>query len=157
MLSTIVEWLTAQGTRENLISGCGGLESGLTVLNLFFKGDRGQHTSDLEVRVKTDPRRSLSNILYAIMSEDTYEMMLEIQEKGYHRWTNINMPSCCYHGLNDYCVIIRCLFSYHGASLTAVASTRAGDDYNGSFSGFLTQLHDNKTCYTLFCEHFKYL
>lgn len=75
MLSTIVEWLTAQGTRENLISGCGRLESGLTVLNLFLKGEWGQHTSHPGVRVKTDPRRSLSNILYALMSEDTYEMM----------------------------------------------------------------------------------
>lgn len=77
----MAEWLTAQGTRENLISGCGRLESGLTVLNLFFKGDWSQHTSHLGVRVKTDPKRSLSNVLYAIMSEDRYEMMLEIQQE----------------------------------------------------------------------------
>lgn len=36
----------------NLISGCGRLESGLIVLNWFFKGDLCQETSLPGIRVK---------------------------------------------------------------------------------------------------------
>lgn len=41
-----------QGTRVNLISDCGRLESGLIVLNWFFKGDLCQETSLPGIRVK---------------------------------------------------------------------------------------------------------